>query len=823
MAEYIKPVDRVKVPVKSLQDKLNEAITRVSGSLPEAPPSIANYSTVWRGIKFGDDPILGISMGRPTVGLRGIRFPKLEDWQLAGAEGAPFEPRTALETRVLVNRSALEQAGMASEQAAKFTQRIEATLDEVYEFYGKKSPTFNTELLTKSIDTFSDDGVRAILEWANKNKKYVDRIFGSTTLRAQLSKDALEEWIKTFGREPGDIDLLLKNVTPDQAKLLVQDLVRYITEHSPDKPWISADRGTLIENYSRSTGAKRHAIDVHYEGEPTPAGGVSPSKYADMVYGFQKLLPAVKVKVKGVGDITLSRLSETGVGKVEQVLGWRRDSNTGEVILKTEAHRIKDYADLYEIIKTYRGQKVADNWAYNTGISDILKEYAEKQTGAKRLFELKPQVDDIISELDNIINSTKDKLATGILPRLKKILNDINKLRDDNGWKSFTRESPKIPLKLQEWTDRLMGGETPKIGDIRAILQELKTIKDQMDDFIKRYQPTRVEWSWVYKPSEYGGGRTPAYTTPVVSVLSNSLVSALRSPVIGYASTGQVISIPSEIPPTLSRVMVSPTSSSESPSVIIDYSPSMLSEIPSPAPIPLSPATSLPPASPLPPSVISPSIPSTPPSPPPIGSTPPSPPSPPPSEPIPPPTETKKPKPILFSRGGTSTSNNIIPGGSIAWASGEILSGRGKSRVKRPVWKYIPPPYNMDKPITLLSAPRGAVNSESVNSYDTIQVIGRSRSGVPERVSVDLGWTDITVVRGQQIIHKSGGETTNVGTRLASNTRGMSIGEDVVVFGDEVEELPHRTINRVTMSKKKPRRKRLSDYEYMTTLKGFKP
>ncbi len=97
---------------------------------------------------------------------------------------------------------------------------------------------------------------------------------------------------------------------------------------------------------------------------------------------------------------------------------------------------------------------------------------------------------------------------------------------------------------------------------------------------------------------------------------------------------------------------------------------------------------------------------------------------------------------------------------------------------------------------------------------------------MPKRVSIDLGWADIFVINGKKIEFKSGGEKTDVGARLPSPTRGMSVNDRGVRLDVEPFEPATRGVSRPAMRKKKPRRKgkqRLTGYEYMTTLKGFIP
>lgn len=138
-------------------------------------------------------------------------------------------------------------------------------------------------------------------------------------------------------------------------------------------------------------------------------------------------------------------------------------------------------------------------------------------------------------------------------------------------------------------------------------------------------------------------------------------------------------------------------------------------------------------------------------------------------------------------------------------------------------WYFIPPPYKKDKPISLSAPPIGALKTDSNSPYDTIQVIGRSK-GVPKRISIDLGWADIFIINGKTIEFKSGGEKTDVGTRLPSTTKGMSVEDDgAIVLEPAVEPFQPAAPKVVKKRTKQKRKKPLSHYDYMTTLKGFVP
>jgi hypothetical protein len=377
---------------------------RIIAKLPDMNPlgrvkiplEAGGEATVWKGIKVGSEPLVGISDGKIVLGTSRIEIPPLEEFALPKEEGMPFEPRTVLDTKVLTNRTALARAGMPEEAISA----IENTLPEVRQFYGKKSPYLSSEMLTKEIDTLSSDGVETVLKKAVEDNKIVSKVYGSMTMRPQLSPEALAEWTNKYGRVPGDIDIQLKGVDAEGASDFAKSLVDSINSKSDSRVWISDESPTLIMGTSRSTGAIRHAIDIHYEGEPNPTP--LQSEFSDMVYGLKKSAPSVSVKLEGVGKIDIARLSETGVGKTEQVLGWRIDPKTGEVVVRPEAHRLKDYVDLYEIIKTYNGKEAADGWATALGLDIEGLEEASKGTPEGLYWEFSPSEGGSVYSIPNI-------------------------------------------------------------------------------------------------------------------------------------------------------------------------------------------------------------------------------------------------------------------------------------------------------------------------------------------------------------------------------------------------------------------------------------
>lgn len=172
-----------------------------------------------------------------------------------------------------------------------------------------------------------------------------------------------------------------------------------------------------------------------------------------------------------------------------------------------------------------------------------------------------------------------------------------------------------------------------------------------------------------------------------------------------------------------------------------------------------------------------------------------------------------------------------LPDGSIAWASGEIYQGEGENRELKPVWNYIPPPWNMDKPITLFAPPVGAIKTDSVDPHVTVQMIGKSGAPVPSHISVDKGVVDILISEGgKRITFFGNGEYTDYGTRDPSTTKGMSIPEsgngDIIDTGDfpgapvsmQGIQGGHTKVSRKTPKRKVRRRDDFSD----TSLRGIR-
>ena len=190
-----------------------------------------------------------------------------------------------------------------------------------------------------------------------------------------------------------------------------------------------------------------------------------------------------------------------------------------------------------------------------------------------------------------------------------------------------------------------------------------------------------------------------------------------------------------------------------------------------------------------------------------------------------------------------SPAGVVVPLGSMVWAAGTI--GRGVSRVKAVRWYYLPPPYT-GEPIPIQGPPHGAKNPEGIRPLDTIQIIGRPRKAVPA-VRIDLGFAEVWAANGRvdRVIPKIAVTTTaeaksrrpgipgkgSTAKEVAEQIRSARTEPMGVTAEGEALELDEESVlelaepkTRVNLPKKVTRGKKpLTEYEYMTTLKGFDP
>jgi len=148
----------------------------------------------------------------------------------------------------------------------------------------------------------------------------------------------------------------------------------------------------------------------------------------------------------------------------------------------------------------------------------------------------------------------------------------------------------------------------------------------------------------------------------------------------------------------------------------------------------------------------------------------------------------KLPKP----KGQAGEEEQEYPDGTIAWKMGETKRGEE--------YKIIPPPYTMLKPISSRYPPKGMTRTKGT-PQETLTFIGGK---VPfKNVSFDLGVTDGFIdVKARKIEFTGGGQKTDVGTRIISTTKGVSLANNKILRGQ-------LTRPRIESVSAKPRRGRL--------------
>jgi len=191
-----------------------------------------------------------------------------------------------------------------------------------------------------------------------------------------------------------------------------------------------------------------------------------------------------------------------------------------------------------------------------------------------------------------------------------------------------------------------------------------------------------------------------------------------------------------------------------------------------------------------------------------------------------------------------SPAGVVVPLGSLVWAAGTI--GRGVSRVQTVRWYYLPPPYTGGA-IPIQGPPRGAKNPKGTRPLDTVQIVGRPRKAVPA-VRVDLGFAEVLAANGKidQVVPKEvrtvatatadtgigrpsvperESTTAEVAEQIKSAQEAQPLAEAETLELDEEElVLEPKPKTRVGLPTKVTRHKKpLTNYEYMTTLKGFDP
>jgi len=244
----------------------------------------------------------------------------------------------------------------------------------------------------------------------------------------------------------------------------------------------------------------------------------------------------------------------------------------------------------------------------------------------------------------------------------------------------------------------------------------------------------------------------PSVVEPRLIVPTEPLVEPVEVPKVVEFPTPEPIPTPTPIPLTeLVTIAVPEPIAEPMPEPIPEPAPEPIPEptpvpVPTPVPIPTPIPTPVPIPVPIP---IPETVPTPVPSPIPV----------PVPEPVKPPTPIPVPL-VITPREAAVRSQGIYPDGTVVWKQGVF-------------WKIIPPPYSIKKPISSRTIPVGVVATEGTPQETLTFIGGVIPSG---NISFDLGVTDgfIDVVE-QSITFTGYGEETDVGRRMSSTTKGLTM------------------------------------------------
>ncbi len=325
-------------------------------SVAKPIPTAKGQIPTWRGLSVGGHPIIGRSGGRFVIGARNITLPEVR-LILDG-----YKPEMMLETKVFVNANALKTAGLSRTQIDYLIKTLKAR----GLFAGQKSPFLAKEVLLEPTQRLSADEISVLLRQINKyNKqvKQVDMLYGSATIKPQLAPK-LRGW-----RAIHDWDIAT-NMSPEKAAVFSKEILKELRALPGSRQYrISPGTPTLVEK--KIGGKWVHIADIHSH-EVTPYLGSEeiPASKLDVTgdYSYGRLVaePAITVKYPGVGKFDIMRLSESGVRKADTILRIRQ-TELGTKLLPPARGMAspgvpKDAADFYVILRTFKGQGIADEW-----------------------------------------------------------------------------------------------------------------------------------------------------------------------------------------------------------------------------------------------------------------------------------------------------------------------------------------------------------------------------------------------------------------------------------------------------------------------------
>jgi len=368
-------------------------------------PTTEGKAVAWKGLSVAGQPIIGRSAGKWIVGTRGITLPEAR-MILNG-----YKPETMLETKVFVNRAALEKAGWTQPQIEYLTK----TLKDRNLFAGKMSPWLDKDVLIEPTQRLNANEISTVMERMGKlnasELKDASLLYGSPTIKAQLAPE-LRSW-----RPIHDWDISL-NMNQAQTEAWTQTLLKDLKVKGGGTYRINPEKPTVIEKKINGTFEGNHIADIHSMEEVVSDIPVSKLD-ATGTYSYGRMVsePAITVKYPGVGELRIMRLSESGVRKADTILRVRQ---TGEGTAFQPPERgiaqpgvPKDAADFYVTLRTFKGEAIAEEWL---------------EAWAKAMGYTKPQL-------------------AKVLPRIRQAMLDVaaNTPSDIIGYQFIPASSSRVP------------------------------------------------------------------------------------------------------------------------------------------------------------------------------------------------------------------------------------------------------------------------------------------------------------------------------------------------------------------------------------------
>jgi len=308
----------------------------------KVPLKDGGEAVVWSGLSVRGKPIVGVTKLPPNI--KNV------------AEG--WRPITKTETSIMGTRKMLAKMGVSDAEISK----VLGTVKETKAFQPLRSPYEPKTVKVADVAprALTPDELGMVLREAQKNAKNVEMVYGSTTIKPQLAPE-LRNW-----RQLGDIEIQLKaGVTEQQGAKLASDMVKALNQKNPGK--FSIDPG----DPKRILVGGHHAVELKLA-EVSKLGveaQYSLTRTGEMSWGMKVGQKPITVEYPGVGKLDIMRLSESGVRKADSIT---RAASGGK--FAPPAHRVKDIADYYVILRTFKGADVADDWAklYGYKPADLL-------------------------------------------------------------------------------------------------------------------------------------------------------------------------------------------------------------------------------------------------------------------------------------------------------------------------------------------------------------------------------------------------------------------------------------------------------------------